>query len=172
MRLVFMVLAIGVGAGNAGAEPLGTEQNRYLEGGHVRSEDPQIEALIERGQARSATFRRLVAELNGSDVVVHVLAGRLPHGIRGQLRHTVVTVADLRYLFVTVDARAAAPLAIAIIGHELQHALEVARAPEVGRTARIDDFFAKIADNACRSATRFETAAANEVQEKVLRELD
>jgi hypothetical protein len=172
MGLVATWAATLVLAGSAGAAAAGVDQNGTLDGGRVRSEDPRIQVLIEHGQARSPTFRRLVRELNDSDVVVHVLPGRVPPGLRGQLRHTVAAVEGLRYLFITVDARAAGPLAIAIIGHELQHALEVARAPEVGRSIRVDDYFEKIADAPCRSARCFETAAAMRIQEQVVRELD
>jgi hypothetical protein len=170
MGLVSAFVAMLAMAGGAAAA--GTNQDRNLEGGRVRSEDRQIRALIEQGQARSATFKRLVADLNDSDVVVHVLAGRLPDGLRGQLRHTVFAVEGLRYLFITVDPRASAPLVIALIAHELQHALEVARAPEVGRTVRIEEFFEKIADARCRSRRCSETAAAMRIQEDVRRELD
>jgi hypothetical protein len=172
MRVVSPVLVMMLLAGGGDDGTAATDQDRTLDGGRVRSEDPGIRALIEHGQAHSATFRRLVTELNGSDVVVHVVGGRLPEGLRGQLRHTVAAAEGVRYLFITVDTRVAGQLAIAIIGHELQHALEVARAPEVGRTVRVDDFFEKITDAPCRSARCFETSAAMRIQEDVARELD
>ena len=53
---------------------------------------------------------------------------------------------------------------IGLIAHELQHALEVARAPEVGRSRDIEEFFRSIADQEFRNARCFETSAAVKVQ--------
>lgn len=143
-----------------------------VEGPHVRGVDPAIQRLVARGQARSATFRRIVAELDASDVVVHLIQGPMPDGFRGYLIHRVVESNGVRYLKIAVDPRAAEALVIGLIAHELQHALEVARAPEVGRSRDIEEFFRSIADQGCRNARCFETSAAVEVQETVTRELD
>jgi len=39
---------------------------------HVRATEPRVLALIDAGVSRSATFRRLVATLNDSDVIVYI----------------------------------------------------------------------------------------------------
>ena len=142
------------------------------EGGAVRSEEPAIRRLVDIGIACSPTFRRLVTELASTDVVVHVFLARRHNGLRGYLVHRVVEAGGVRFLQIAIDAGGAEPRVIGLLAHELQHALEVARVPEVGRTRRIDRFFEEIADNVCRSATCSETRAATEVQEAVVDELD
>ena len=47
----------------------------------VRSEDPSITALIERGLTHSPTLRRLVASVEASDGIVYVESGRCPGGV-------------------------------------------------------------------------------------------
>lgn len=137
----------------------------------MRGLEPRVQKLIERGVSISATFRRLVEELNASDVMAHVRHQRMPDGFRGYLVHRVREANGLRYLHIAVDSRGAEARVIGLIAHELQHALEVARTPEVGRLRHIDEFFASIADQGCRSAKCFETSAAVGVQEAMLREL-
>jgi hypothetical protein len=137
---------------------------------HVRGLEPHIQALIARGFSGSPTFRRLVEELNASDVMVHVRHHRMRDGFRGYLVHDVLESNGIRYLQIAVDARGPATRLIPLIAHELQHALEVARVPSVGRSLAIADHFEKIADHPCR-AKCFETAAAVSVQEDVSREL-
>jgi hypothetical protein len=53
--MVTMMLAMTLAA----QDPVGT---------HVRTMHWEIAAVIEAGRARSATFRRLIATLDGSDV--------------------------------------------------------------------------------------------------------
>jgi hypothetical protein len=137
----------------------------------VRGLEPHIQTLIERGVASSPTFRRVVQELNASDVMVHVRHSRMPDGFRGSLMHEVLESNGVRYLRIAIDARGAATRLMALIAHELQHALEVARVPEVGRSVHIAQFFETIADYECRTVNCVETAAAIDVQEAVLREL-
>ena len=143
-----------------------------IERPHVRSENPVIRRLIERGLLQSLTFRRLVDELNASDVIVHLERRYIRDGIRGELVHRVVESNGFRYLRIVIDSRGTDRRVIPIIAHELQHAVEVARASEVGRSQRIDDFFLRIADDKCAAPMCVETAAAIEVQRHVARELD
>jgi hypothetical protein len=173
MRLIGMALmtlaslASGVRV-NAQDEGLGPRS--AAEAWHVRGLEPHIQALITRGFSGSPTFRRLVEALNASDVMVHVRHHGMPDGFRGYLVHDVLEANGVRYLQIAIDARGPAARLIPLIAHELQHALEVARVPSVGRSLGIADYFEKIADHPCR-AKCFETAAAVGVQEDVSREL-
>jgi hypothetical protein len=137
------------------------------EAAHVRGLEPRLQALIERGIAVSATFRRLVNELNATDVFVHVRSARMGDGFRGYLVHQVIEANGFRYLRIAVDSRGAEVRVIGLLAHELQHALEVARVPEVGRSINIETFFEKIDDHSCRNARCFETAAAIRIQHDV-----
>lgn len=175
MRIVVAVsaamLVVPGGVEARGRQEAEGKPAAVVEVAHVRALDPLLRRLIERGIAGSATFRRLVADLNASDVIVHVERGRIRNGLRGYLLHRVVESNGFRYLRISVDTRLPEPLVIAIIAHELQHALEVARAPAVGRSLEIEAFFATIADHGCATAYCFETSAAVNVQQAVLSEV-
>jgi hypothetical protein len=139
---------------------------------HVRTDDASIQVLIASGISRSPTFRALVTALNDSDVIVYVTPRSMPQGLRGFLVHRIIETGGHRYLRIGVDGRGAKARTIALIAHELQHALEVARVREVGRSRPIEQFFSAIADLRCTTrGDCFETAAAIEIQNAVLREL-
>jgi len=86
---------------------------------------------LERGIAHSPTFRELAARLERSDVVVYISveprpSAKCPGAIRfvGASRYS-------RFLHVALDQDLAAKELIALLAHELQHAIEVADAPEI-----------------------------------------
>jgi len=138
----------------------------------VRGLEPALQALIEKGVSRSRTFRRLVAELGTTDVIVHLRQQRMPAGFRGFLMHHVLESNGVRYLRIGIDPRGADGRVIPLIAHELQHALEVARVPAVGRSIEIATFFDTIADVQCRNTTCSETRAAIAIQAAVRKELE
>src|SRR5262245_30618593 len=51
----------------------------------VRTDDPALSALIRQASDHSATFRRLVTEIQASDGIVHVVRGRCGHSVRACL---------------------------------------------------------------------------------------
>jgi hypothetical protein len=89
--------------------------------------------LITLAQSREAspTFAALLTELESSDVIVHVVAS--PPGGKGFLgsMHWVTMAGGFRFLRIFIDAQLHPRLRAAMLAHELQHAVEVARAPEV-----------------------------------------
>jgi len=98
---------------------------------HVRSTERHVVDALRQGYDRSPTFRRLVDELEASDVIVYVQpATQLPGSLRGHIRFAVATAAN-RYLRIFVSAKVRGDAFIALVGHELQHAGEVARSPFV-----------------------------------------
>ena len=96
----------------------------------VRCSHPRLLHLLSEGHHRSATFRDLVDRLQASDLIVHVEAAPPGHFVDGGLQFVTAT-AFTRYVRVTV--RADLPMAenIALLGHELMHAVEVADASGV-----------------------------------------
>lgn len=93
----------------------------------VRSADHRINGAVEQGLRDSATFRALVDRINASDVVVYLAAdvNGLPTGVDGRL--TFLSAAGgFRYVVVHVNSRLSTPRLVALIGHELQHAREIA----------------------------------------------
>jgi|SRR5215204_2394397 len=140
-------------------------------GPHVRGATPQITALIKRAVSRSPTFASLVAALDRTDVIVYIeRTRRLPSGVDGQLAFSGAA-GPLRYLRaqVIVDLEEDAMLAIA--GHELQHALEVAAHPEVRDAATLGALYEKIGIGMSHRG-RFDTAAAQLAGRRVRNELN
>jgi hypothetical protein len=138
---------------------------------HVRSPQAVVAALLRDGTERSETFSRLVAALNGSDVVAYIGSSvRMPTGLDGYLAHHVIVAGNRRYLRILVNAGLGRDRLLAIIAHELQHAVEVAQAPEVQSDAAVRALFQRLDSGRCVYRCT-ETDEAIHIQEAVLREL-
>ena len=94
----------------------------------IRSTDRRLRALLEEGLRISPTLRALVARLHASDVVVYVQCDG-PGGPDGRLTF-VSTVGGFRYVVVRMG-RFARIQQIAMMAHELQHAVEIAETPAI-----------------------------------------
>ena len=80
-----------------------TLSGQALQDPHVRTTEPKLTSLIDLGLAGSVTFRRLVDQLNASDVVVYVAlkqAGR--DGLGAYLAHDIVVAGGRRYLHIAI----------------------------------------------------------------------
>ena len=97
----------------------------------VRATDARLRSLVAEGLHRSRTFAALVTALNHSDVIVYIESVMiLPKGTMGRLT-MMPRAGEYRYLRVQIRADLSRREAIALIGHELQHAMEIASATEV-----------------------------------------
>ncbi len=163
MLTILAVLALSAG-------PMAVAQHRP-EHPHVRSEQPELRALIDAGIRRSNTLAALVAALNASDVIVFIEARmKMPARVHGYLAHTVITIGDLRGLRIAVSSLLYPDYCLSVIAHELYHALEVAEAADVRSDAAITKFYERMDWSKCRLGL-CETGDASRVQELVLREL-
>ena len=124
--------------------------------GRVRAEDPSLAALIAETAGRSTTFRQMIEALDASDGLVYVVRGRCGHGVRACLDFLVVA-GSKRLLLVTLDDRGTDAQAMASLGHELRHVLEVLAEPTVINVATMYHFYHRIA---MRRGSGFETSAA------------
>jgi hypothetical protein len=138
---------------------------------HVRSSDVRIRALLAQGVGRSATFRHLLDKLDASDVIVYVVPKRTRPELSGYLPHRVTVAGPFRYLQVMVDLLGAEDRVLSVIAHELQHAVEVAEAPEVRDDTSVTRLFARAHINFHCGEDCFETEAAIDVQYNVIGEL-
>ena len=96
----------------------------------IRFADPVIAALMARGTSESRTFRSLVDRLAASDVFVYVERRRQSGRATG-FTQFISSTPQGRYLRIVLDADMAKDGVVALLGHELRHALEVADAPAV-----------------------------------------
>jgi hypothetical protein len=127
----------------------------------VRSNSPEITALIRHASDASATFRRLTATIDDTDGLVYVDDGKCGHGVAACLLLAVQVSGPFRVLRIKVAARRLDCALMAQIGHELQHAIEILSDPHVTDGVSAFSFFERIAPGGPISDRgRFETAAA------------
>jgi len=86
---------------------------------------------VQRGVSHSPTFREIAARLERSDVVVYVSIETRPPGRCAGATRFVAATPRLRFLHIALDPDLAPKELVALLAHELQHAIEVADAPEV-----------------------------------------
>jgi hypothetical protein len=137
----------------------------------VRTSDPEVSTMVEAGYRRSPTFRRIVDAIERSNVIVYIERRILAS--RGAAMHFVTLAGGYRYVRVTLDAELARDPAVALLGHELQHAAEVAAASWVIDLRTLADLYDRIGHQASCPAPRrcFDTAAAVTAGRLVLHEL-
>ena len=140
----------------------------------VRGIDPAAATLIRDLTVRSVTGRDLIDQLERSDLVVYVrrrlftttlLTGRIGF-VAGDCSRRVVAIE------IASPRNYVAPLSS--LGHERQHAVEIAAAPTACDAASLAALYSRIGDPVERDAGRadsFETQAAADTSIRVRREL-
>lgn len=145
----------------------------HRDGSHVRTADARMRAAIVEGIARSALFAGLVARLDASDVIVYVVSDCLmPEPLRGRL--TFMSAAGgRRYLKVRIACMLAENVQVAMLGHELQHAVEVANAESVVDEQSLGAEYRRIgfASRVLRPGCGYDSHAAIDAGHQVWREL-
>jgi hypothetical protein len=139
---------------------------------HVRAADKAMADVITSGLRRSGTFAHLVLALNRTDVIVYIETGRvLPTSIVGRLllaagpEHT-------RYLRIQVSGHPGTNDMIALVGHELRHALEVAESPDVRDEPGLIALYERIGHPTSTGALhQYDTLAAQDTGRRVKAEL-
>jgi hypothetical protein len=129
--------------------------------------DPLAAETFERALAGSRLVRSLVATLESSNVIVHIQASRqLPASIGGMTRF-VTARGGYRYLRITIAVDLPPSAQTAILGHELQHACEVAESG-ADDVASLQKLFARVGR---RNGEYFETQSALRVEKMIRMEL-
>lgn len=139
----------------------------------LRALHPDLKEVMRAGCNGSATFRALVDRLEASDVVVYVEYADLPAGLLGQMTF-ISAVAGFRYVLVQVRRDLEQRKMISIVGHELQHAVEVATEPQIVDHQSFAGAYARFGLERSPAGVRgraFDTAAAIVTGRQVFREL-
>jgi hypothetical protein len=138
---------------------------------HVRSQDRSVRHLLKRGFNRSGTFRNLMAQLEQSDVIVYIeQVPRLPGALEGRMM-ILPTAHGQRYVRVQITLRGAPDDEVAVLGHELQHAIEVAQEDWVYDQTTMRALYERIGTGTLGAHHVYDTLAAQEVGRIVRREL-
>jgi hypothetical protein len=141
------------------AEPAATEQQETRHS-RVRSESAELRAIFKTAWSRSATFKALVDRLERSTVVVYVRFGRSMGGAPARLEFMTLSGGD-RFVLVTIDRVGISPgRLIGLLAHELQHAVELAEAPDVSDVEGFRRLYGRLGG---QHSTRFETAEAAQI---------
>jgi hypothetical protein len=124
----------------------------------VRSSNARVTRLIAEGMRRSPTFADLVRRIHETNVIVYVEPTyRIPSEMCGRIAFST-QAGDQRYLRVQVLSTMPADAMIAVIGHELRHALEVAADPTVVNPRSLAAMYRRIGERSGERA--FDTEAA------------
>ena len=130
--------------------------------------DPFAADAFALAQAQSAVVRSLVATLESSNVIVHIVSSRsLPMGIGGTTRF-VTSRGGYRYVRITIATDLSKSGRTTILGHELQHACEIA-ASDADDAESVKELFEK---EGHRAGDYFETRAAIDAERLVRNELN
>ena len=159
-----VALALGSGVKPIDAAALLEDSHR-----HVRTANGGLRALIKTGYEHSPTFAALLARLQQSDVYVYVEElPRLPGALEGRLI-VLPPAHGFRYVRIQIVVRGTPSESIAVLGHELRHAVEVADASNVIDTDGLVALYRRIGID--RGNNEFDTIEAQETGRQVLREL-
>ena len=166
LALLFILLLIGPSLGTAVGGPDTYER--------IRTTDARLAALVDEGVQGSPTFRRLVERLEDSDVVVYLLCeGDARSRIGGRL--TFVSAAGgYRDVLVRLAPLEPRSQQIAMLGHELQHAVEIADTPSIvdlPSLARAYERIGHINHSSPSPGIAFDTTAAIAAGRRVLGEV-
>lgn len=134
----------------------------------VRAVTPLVQSLIADAAGRSLTVRHLMARLAVTDVIVYVEqsgSSAIP------VARTKLVAASGGVRFLRIGIRAAVPFhdVAPMLAHELQHAVEIAEEPSVVDDDGVRRLYHRI--GRALGGDRYETAAAQEIEARVRREL-
>jgi hypothetical protein len=138
---------------------------------HVRTEDPQLSKIIRQGLDQSPTLRELVNRIDSLSGFVYIVWSRC--GTRlwepdACLDHRMGVSGGFRFLRVNIYPGVSGERLLALIAHELQHALEVLSDDNVTSQEEVAKLYERIGIKG--AAGNFESAAAQRVQGAVYRE--
>ncbi|RPJ84787.1 MAG: hypothetical protein EHM13_03120 [Acidobacteria bacterium] len=134
----------------------------------VRPADACVRTLMDAGYQKSPTFRRLVQDLQKTDLIVYVSqVPYLPEPDAGALQ-LVGRAGEQRYVRVSIKKVPNPREFIAAVAHELRHAMELAENPGVVDEESLTALYRGIGRPSCNG---YETAAARETGDLVCREM-
>jgi hypothetical protein len=168
LSLVTWTTALVVSLG-AGAKPLSERAILESPSRNVRATNPSVASLLRAGFEQSPTFAGLMRRLAVSDVLVYIEeVPRLPGAMEGRM--VIQPPAHgFRYLRIQITRRGATSDTIALLGHELRHAVEVAESLEVTDEQSLAVLYRRI--GVAHGDHLFDTRAAQDTGAQVRREL-
>ena len=134
----------------------------------IRALDHESTKLIEEARAGSPTVQRLLDRLEGSDLITYIKVGYRPEKPRATTA-IISAVPDVRYVLIVIGSFTSATERHLLLGHELQHAVELADNPEVRDERGMERLYKRIGWR--EDHRTYETAAAQAMGRQVQVEL-
>ncbi len=158
----------------SGAAPLTKAQVQAIMSSplrHVRAVDSKMNDVLAEGMRRSGTFAQLVMALDRSDVIVYIeTVYVMPQMVAGRMLLAAGPEGS-RYLRIQVTSQPRSNALIALVGHELRHALEVAESPDVRDERALIALYQRIGHTRQGAQHQYDTLAAQDAGRQVRSEL-
>jgi hypothetical protein len=141
-------------------------------GSRIRFDNDRIDEVFRYATKNSPSFVDLVETLETLDRLVYVEEGHCGHSEERACLH-ILRARDARVLVIRIDPRQTLRSVTLQLAHELYHALEVAREPDVVDAVTLRDLYARIGERTCFGAAEscWETRAAVAFEALVARQL-
>jgi hypothetical protein len=170
-RVLFVILAATIALGPiiTAAQSVKTDTGCPS----LRSTDRDLMSLVAQGLAASATLRDIVRHLERSHIIIYLSRGLLPTETEARTR-LISAAHGWRFLSIDFDRRLTTFDLLSRLGHELEHATEIADAREVVDEASLAALYERIGtkrSNALSPVAAYETTRAVEVERQIYREL-
>lgn len=139
----------------------------------IRVLDPVMRELFEQGVAQSPTLRGLAETVQAGSILVFVECDiRLPAHLGARLTF-VTSVNALRYVHVAIECTLPARRQVALLAHELQHAIEIGGRRDIVDIEAMESLYEDIGFQSFEHGRhkRFETSAAIAAEDAVTSEL-
>jgi hypothetical protein len=170
LRLMPVVLAIAFSPFTAAADQ--RDAPAAANGGpRIRPYDSRSAALLVEGIARSASLRRVIDRIEQTDLIVYV---EMQPALRGRVAGSLTWLTktpQFRYVRISLSPEYFGDAAVALLGHELQHAVEVAGEPSIVDPASLEAFYRRVGNAVGLHSSGWDTEAARVMGDDVRREL-
>jgi hypothetical protein len=138
---------------------------------HIRSTERDLLDDLAIGAQVSPTLQHLIDRLAASNVVVYLMFDRSIAPYTDGHISLLATVPGRRYLRIAIDRRIGGCRRLAILGHELQHAVEIADAPAATDQDSVAALYTAIGFRSCSGRDRcFDSRLAIETGQRIWRE--
>jgi len=137
----------------------------------VRAADGRTAAILGDGLTRSETVRELVNEIEHSDLIVYLeIQWHLRRGLAGNLAWVTGTKSS-RYVRISLSPDLTTDAMVATLGHELQHAVEIARESSIVSADSMASYYERHGVDTTSHWHDLDTLAARQAGDEVRREL-
>jgi hypothetical protein len=170
LALAFALLLVAAPATSV-ASPVPNPDRFPARAPRVRPYDTRTAALLIAGLQRSRTLRDIVDEVEAGDVIVYL---QMQPTLRGRLAGSLtwLTKTDrVRYVRISISPDISGDTAVATLGHELRHVLEVAAAPSIVDPESLTAHYRKIGISMRSHDNGWDTEAAQQAGDDVRKDL-